>query len=166
MKNDKIIKIIRVAKKYYESHMDQKIIAQEEEISVSTVSRMLKKAEEMGYIKITVEYPVLSNEELSASLKKKYNLEKVFLVPKLSDAPVAVQEDVCTCFFDARGEAVSSSFAKRRISITLEELKKIPCKIGVASGLEKKEALHAALLGEYINILYADEELGKELIAI
>ena len=33
--------------------------------------------------------------------------------------------DVCTCFFDARGEAVSSSFAKRRISITLEELKKI-----------------------------------------
>ncbi|RGZ75953.1 hypothetical protein DW972_15345 [Anaerobutyricum hallii] len=74
--------------------------------------------------------------------------------------------DVCTCFFDARGEAVSSSFAKRRISITLEELKKIPCKIGVASGLEKKEALHAALLGEYINILYADEELGKELIAI
>ncbi|MFR5083663.1 MAG: sugar-binding transcriptional regulator [Anaerobutyricum hallii] len=32
--------------------------------------------------------------------------------------------DVCTCFFDARGEAVSSSFAKRRISITLEELKK------------------------------------------
>ena len=48
MKNDKIIKIIRVAKKYYESHMDQKIIAQEEKISVSTVSRMLKKAEEMG----------------------------------------------------------------------------------------------------------------------
>ena len=32
--------------------MDQKIIAQEEGISVSTVSRMLKKAEEMGYIKI------------------------------------------------------------------------------------------------------------------
>ncbi|MFR5083664.1 MAG: winged helix-turn-helix transcriptional regulator [Anaerobutyricum hallii] len=81
MKNDKIIKIIRVAKKYYESHMDQKVIAQEEGMSVSTVSRMLKKAEEMGYIKITVEYPVLSNEELSASLKKKYNLEKVFLVP-------------------------------------------------------------------------------------
>lgn len=91
----KIIKIIRVAKKYYESHVDQKVIAQEEGMSVSTVSRMLKKAEEMGYIKITVEYPVLSNEELSASLKKKYNLEKVFLVPKLSDAPVAVQEDVC-----------------------------------------------------------------------
>lgn len=313
MKNDKIIKIIRVAKKYYESRMDQKIIAQEEGISVSTVSRMLKKAEEMGYIKITVEYPVLSNEELSASLKKKYNLEKVFLVPKLSDAPVAVQEDVCraaakdlssylsdgsiigtawgrtmksfanyvsdlgvhdvkvvqlngktnetsvpvgaddlsqaiaraghgeayvipapvavdsaeiaemlkkernisaaltlgrecqialfgvgnlsrntilyrsgslkeedfieleekgavgdvcTCFFDEHGEAVSSSFAKRRISITLEELKKIPCKIGVASGLEKKEALHGALLGGYIDILYADEELGKELITI
>ena len=38
MKNDKIIKIIRVAKKYYESHMDQKIIAQEEGISVSTGS--------------------------------------------------------------------------------------------------------------------------------
>ena len=74
--------------------------------------------------------------------------------------------DVCTCFFDAQGEAVSSSFAKRRISITLEELKQIPCKIGVASGLEKKEALLGALLGGYIDILYADEELGKELITI
>ena len=95
MKNDKIIKIIRVAKKYYESHMDQKIIAQEEGISVSTVSRMLKKAEEMGYIKITVEYPVLSNEELSDSLKKRYGLKKVFLVPKLSSTSIAVQEDVC-----------------------------------------------------------------------
>ena len=48
MKNDKIIKIIRVAKKYYESHMDQKIIAQEEGISVSTVSRMLKKSRRDG----------------------------------------------------------------------------------------------------------------------
>ena len=46
----------------------------------------------------------------------------------------------------------------------LEELKKIPCKIGVASGLEKKEALHGALLGGYIDILYADEELGKEIL--
>ena len=75
MKNDKIIKIIRVAKKYYESHMDQKIIAKEEGISVSTVSRMLKRAEELGYIKISVEYPVLSNEELSESLQKKYKLK-------------------------------------------------------------------------------------------
>ena len=85
MKNDKIIKIIRVAKKYYEQNMHHKHISQEEGMSVSTVSRKLKKPEDIGYIKITVEYPVLSNEELSASLKKKYNLEKVFLVPKLSD---------------------------------------------------------------------------------
>ena len=42
-------------------------------------------------------------------------------------------------FFNASGEAVSSSFSRRRISLTLEELKKIPCKIGVASGLEKKK---------------------------
>lgn len=66
-------------------------------------------------------------------------------------------------FFNASGEAVSSSFSRRRISLTLEELKKIPCKIGVASGLEK-EALHGALLGGYIDILYADEELGKEIL--
>ena len=311
MKNDKLIKIIRVAKKYYESHMDQKIIAKEENISVSTVSRMLKKAEEMGYIKIIVEYPVLSNEELSNSLKKKYGLKKVFLVPKLSNNAGAVQEDVCraaakdldsylddnsiigtawgrtmksfanhisdlqvnhvrvvqlngktnstsvpvgaddlsqaiaraghgevyvipapvavdsaeiaemlkkernisaaltlgrkcqvalfgignlsrntilyhsgslreedflelekkgavgdvcTCFFNEQGEAVHSSFAKRRISITLEELKRIPCKIGIVSGLDKKEALHGALTGGYVDVLYADEELGKEMI--
>ena len=247
MKNDKIIKIIRVAKKYYESHMDQKVIAQEEGMSVSTVSRMLKKAEEMGFltpcmksfanygsdlgvhnVKVVqingktnetsvpvgaddlsqaiaraghgeayvIPAPVaVDSAEIAEMLKKERNISAaltlarecqiaLFGVGNLSRNTILYRSgslkeedfieleekgavgDVCTCFFDARGEAVSSSFAKRRISITLAELKKIPCKIGVASGLEKKEALHAALLGEYINILYADEELGKELIAI
>ena len=47
--------------------------------------------------------------------------------------------DVCTCFFDARGEAVSSSFAKRRISITLEELKKFHVKLELLLDLRKKK---------------------------
>ena len=67
---------------------------------------------------------------------------------------------------DGENIELNCHFCNTNYTFSVEELKKIPCKIGVASGLEKKEALHAALLGEYINILYADEELGKELIAI
>lgn len=49
----------------------------------------------MGYIKITVEYPVLSNEEVSDSLKKRYGLKKYFLFLNCQAMPIAVQEDVC-----------------------------------------------------------------------
>lgn len=311
MKNEKVIKIIRVAKKYYEQHIDQKDIAAQEGISVSTVSRMLQKAQDMGYVKIHVEYPVLSNEELSASLQTAYGLKKVFIVPKLSDNPESVLSDVCKAaagdlpgyvkegaiigtawgrtmkclsgyisdlgihnvkavqmigkvsstsipvgaddllaaiskggdgeayvipapvaadakesaeilrqetniaralelgrecdvallgiggmsrdtilyrsgclteqemnaleaqgavgdmcaiFFDTNGKLIPSTFDARRISISPEELKAIPYKIVVVSGMEKKEALHGALMGGFVDILYADEELGQEMM--
>lgn len=312
MNTNKLIQMLRVAKKYYEYHMDQKVIAQEEGISNSTVSRMIQKAIDMGYVKISIDYPLLSNEELSKELKKAYGLKEVFLVPVVVDepngilidickaaaaalpkyvkpgnvigtawgrtmkclsayvpdlevqdlkivqlngtcnraelpggadamieamsrqgrgdgyiipAPVVVdtaetarilkedsvikeilemarkcdmaifsiglvnersmmyqagylnegafeqlQEigavgDICSNYFDINGQLADVELDQRRIGISLDELKKIPCKIGVVAGERKASALHGALKGGYIDVLYADEALGKALLA-
>lgn len=312
MNTNKLIQMLRVAKKYYEYHMDQKEIAKEEGISNSTVSRMIQKALDLGYVKISIDYPLLSNEELSGELKKAYGLRDVFLVPVVVDEPGAVMidtckaaaaaipsyiedntiigtawgrtmkclaayipdlqvhntkvvqlngrcnqmampvgandmveamarqgrgtgymipapvvvdspemakmlredsgvkqtlelarnchtavfsigllsedsimyrtgylnedifdqiqqngalGDICSNYFDIEGKTADALLAERRIGITLEELKKIPCKIGVVSGVQKAAALHGALKGGYIDVLYADEEVGKALLA-
>ena len=52
MDTNKSYQIIRVAKKYYELHMGQLEIAQEEGVSKSTISRMLQKAIDLGYVKV------------------------------------------------------------------------------------------------------------------
>ena len=312
MNTNKLIQMLRVAKKYYEYHMDQKEIAKEEGISNSTVSRMLQRALDLGYVKISIDYPLLSNEELSKELKKAYQLKEVFLVPVVVSEPNAVMidnckaaatalpsfiesgtiigtawgstmrclstyipdlrtrnirivqmngrcnksampigadamieamarqgrgdgyiipapaivdsaqtaamlredsgvkealelarnchtaifsvglvteesimyragylndgvyeslleqgavGDICSNYFDEEGRPVDDEFSKRKIGISLEELKKISCKIGVVSGIEKVKALHGALKGGYIDVLYADEAVGKALLA-
>ncbi len=312
MNTKKLIQMLRIAKKYYEYHKDQKTIAKEEDISVSTVSRMLQKAMDSGYIQVTIDYPQLSNEELSSELMAAYHIKKINLTPVIipdrhavlldtckaaaahleeyvkSDsiigtawgntmqclsecipdlhvrntqivqlngrcagfampagaddmvealvkqaqgdgyiipAPAIVDNeetaellkkdttirlaltlarncntvifsvgqlsrdsimyhsgylrdgvyeqlekdgsvgDIASSYFDINGKPSDKDLAKRRLGITLEEFRSIPNKICIASGTEKAAALHGALRGGYIDVLYADEELGKALLA-
>lgn len=312
MNTNKLIQMLRVAKKYYDYHMDQKTIAEQEGISNSTVSRMIQKAIDMGYVKISIDYPFLSNEELSRELQKAYGLKEVFLVPVVVDdpkgimidtckaaaaalpkylesgtvigtawgrtmkclssyipdlkvqdikivqlngtcnktdipagaeamieamarqgrgtgyiipAPIMVDNpetarilkedsvvkeilemtkkcdtavvsigavsrecmmyqagylseesverlldsgavgDICSNFYDKDGNMADQEMDQRRIGISLTDLRNIPCKIGVVSGVNKAAALHGALKGGYIDVLYADEALGKALLA-
>ena len=73
--------------------------------------------------------------------------------------------DICSNYFDLEGNLADEELDQRRIGISLTDLKKIPCKIGVVSGPHKASALHGALKGGCIDILYADEALGKALLA-
>lgn len=312
MSNRNIIQTLRVAKKYFEYRMDRKDIAREEGISNPTITRMLQKAIDMGYVKITVEFPVLSNEQLAEELKAAYGLKEVFLSAVVVDDKESILQDVCkaaaealpryiqsdtvvgtawgntmkclaayvpelpvknikiiqlngrcskmampvgaddmvdalvrqtggegyiipapavlddpevarllrqdsgvkeilelvrSCstvifslgritedcimyragylnggvferlkengavgdiasnYYDADGRMADFELEQRKLGITLEELKQIPCKIGVVSGCEKAQSLHAALKGGYIDVLYADERLGQALLA-
>ena len=65
MDTNKSYQIIRVAKKYYELHMGQLEIAQEEGVSKSTISRMLQKAVDLGYVKVTIDAPIESVKEMA-----------------------------------------------------------------------------------------------------
>lgn len=87
--------IIRVAKKYYELHMGQLEIAQEEGVSKSTISRMLQKAMDLGYIKVKVEAPAESLKTLADEIKDLFQLKEVFVNPDLIDNDEIIMRDTC-----------------------------------------------------------------------
>ena len=75
----------------------------------------------------------------------------------------AVGEVGCR-FFTADGQPCSSDIDHRTRSIELEDLRKIPTKIGLAGGLKKVDAIHGALVGNYINVLVTDIKTATALL--
>ena len=73
--------------------------------------------------------------------------------------------DVCLRYFDGQGRAVESSFDQRVIGISRDDIMRVPRRIGVAGGLEKTDAIRAAVLGGWVNILITDLEVATALVA-
>lgn len=67
---------------------------------------------------------------------------------------------------DKDGNLIKDEFEDRLISLGLEDLKKIPIRVGVAHGMVKKEAILAALKGQLINVLITDEEVAEYLAKV
>lgn len=61
------------------------------------------------------------------------------------------------------GKLVEDEFEDRLISLDLDDLKKIPIRVGVAYGMEKKDAILSVLKGKLINVLITDEAFAKYL---
>jgi len=72
--------------------------------------------------------------------------------------------DVLGRFFDNLGRLVDSQFNRRIIGLTMEEIKNIPVRIGVASGKSKRNAILSALKGGIFNQLVTDNQTGLWLI--
>lgn len=86
--------MVRVARLYYEFGYKQEEIAEKEKISRASVSRLLDKAQKEGIVQIKVVYPLQPVRDLEESLKRHFNLKKVFVVPVLVDHPDAVRHDL------------------------------------------------------------------------
>jgi deoxyribonucleoside regulator len=82
---------------------------------------------------------------------------------KITEDPEIVG-DICYNFINRFGNAVNNDWNERVIAIELEKLKKIPLVIGVAAGLEKVNAIKAALEGNLIHVLITDEVTAKALV--
>ena len=65
---------------------------------------------------------------------------------------------------DKDGKLVKDEFEEHLLSLDLEEFKKIPIRVGVAYGLDKKEAILGVLRGGYVNVLITDEKVANYLI--
>lgn len=65
---------------------------------------------------------------------------------------------------DENGNLLNDQFEEHLIGLTLEDFKQIPIRVGVACGLEKKEAILSVLRGGYINVLITDEKVANYLI--
>lgn len=81
IKNDSAL-AYRIARYYYMDNLSQSEIAQMEQISRSTVSRMLDKARASGMVNIEIVMPVSPLiERMETELKKALGLKKVIVVP-------------------------------------------------------------------------------------
>jgi DNA-binding transcriptional regulator LsrR (DeoR family) len=74
--------------------------------------------------------------------------------------------DVCQRFFDAAGDLVPSDLDERVVGIDPDTLRKIPRRIGIAGGESKHSAIHAAVLGGWVNVLLTDTGTASALLQI
>jgi phosphoenolpyruvate---glycerone phosphotransferase subunit DhaK len=72
--------------------------------------------------------------------------------------------EICGKYFDARGEVLDADFNHRTISIDIRHLRQIPVVVGVAAGVEKANAVLAAVKGRLINVLVTDSSVAREML--
>lgn len=72
--------------------------------------------------------------------------------------------DVVGRFFDIEGNPIKWDVNDRIIGITLEQLKNIPVRIGIAFGGRKVKPIFGALRGGYINVLISDYNTAREVL--
>ena len=73
--------------------------------------------------------------------------------------------DICLRFFDAEGLPVASSLDERVIGVTPDLLAGADRSVGIAGGARKYEAIRAALLGGWVNVLITDSVTAERLNA-
>jgi len=73
--------------------------------------------------------------------------------------------DTCCRFFDADGKPILGPVHDRVLAIELDQLKRIPTVIGVATGTEKAQGVLGAIRGELVDGLITDASLALALLS-
>lgn len=73
--------------------------------------------------------------------------------------------ELCMQFYDREGDTAPYRSDNNVIGIDIRRLRKIPCSIGIAGGLEKLSAVRGAIQGRYINTLITDAECALALVS-
>lgn len=71
-------------------------------------------------------------------------------------------EIVCRAF-DTEGNIMNTELNDKVIGISLEDIRKIPTRVGIAYGLNKVKAIKGAMRGGFINVLITDSFTAKAL---
>jgi len=119
------------------------------------IKTTLKLAEKSDIAIIGLGSPRMTLPAVSASILSRDELNKL-----IDRGAVG---DICLHFVDSVGNPLNEEIDKRVVTISLEKLKAIPKVIGVAGGERKYEIVNAALLGNYLNVLITDSNLGNIL---
>lgn len=72
--------------------------------------------------------------------------------------------DICYNFITAEGKLYDCAWNQRVLTISLEDLQKIPTVIAVAGGKDRTDAIYAAIIGNLIDVLVTDADTLKRLI--
>ena len=108
-RNDEIRLMTKVARMYYSQSIRQTEITERLNIHQSTVSRLLKKAQQAGIVRISVTVPNGIHAELEEALESRFDLKEAIVVDSVSN-----NED--------------------QIALALEELKTAVPEIGILIG--------------------------------
>ena len=73
--------------------------------------------------------------------------------------------DTCCRFFDAAGRAIRGVVHDRVLAVELDDLRRMPTVIGVATGVEKAPGVLGALRGELVDGLITDASLALALLS-
>jgi DNA-binding transcriptional regulator LsrR (DeoR family) len=84
-RRDELRQIAKVAGLYYQRGMRQADIAAQMSLSQSTVSRLLKRAEQEHVVRITVSVPPGAHTELEGELEARYGLKEAVVVDTIGD---------------------------------------------------------------------------------
>ena len=75
--------------------------------------------------------------------------------------------DISLQFFDEFGNVEKfRDFNERVAGMPIEQLKKVPQRIGIAGGAQKAKAVHGAIKGNFLNILITDIDCAKALLEL
>jgi DNA-binding transcriptional regulator LsrR (DeoR family) len=72
--------------------------------------------------------------------------------------------EVCLRFFDIWGNSIASDFDESVFSISAQQLKRVPRRIGIASGEHKVSAIKGAIQGKWVNVLITDLSTALQLL--
>jgi DNA-binding transcriptional regulator LsrR (DeoR family) len=97
----------------------------------------------------------------SAEMLKGLGLTAAQRADFLSHGPVG---NICCRFFDADGRPIHGVVDDRVLAVDLDDLRRIPTVIGVATGSEKTAAVLAALRGGLVDGLVADACLAHSIL--
>jgi DNA-binding transcriptional regulator LsrR (DeoR family) len=75
-----------------------------------------------------------------------------------------VHADLSGVLLDAQGDAIETPLSHRIIAITAPQLRRIPEVIGIAYGLDKVSAAHAAIRGGYLHALVTHTDFAQQLL--
>lgn len=66
--------------------------------------------------------------------------------------------------YDKDGQVVDEDLKRKMIGISIEQIKKIPVKVGISYGKEKVEAIKGAIEGDMIDVLVTDVTTAEKLM--
>jgi DNA-binding transcriptional regulator LsrR (DeoR family) len=74
--------------------------------------------------------------------------------------------ELLAIIYNHTGKPCAQPYADRVVGLTIEELRAIPLRIGVAGSLRKAAAIHGALCGEYLHTLITDETAAQGVMEL
>lgn len=93
-RNDQVRLMTKIARMYYEQSIRQAQITERLNIHQSTVSRLLRKAEQNGIVRISVTTPQGIHPELEEALESRFELSQAVVVDSVSDNEEQIARDL------------------------------------------------------------------------